>query len=230
MIKGDHKKKLTKDKKRVRRQTRFSNLADNEVPTSHQDDRPQNTLKTQKKSARKYQRLNTLPITIPGTPDHTPTLPPRKSRRSPVPNYSHRDTNYKQPPLPDRMLIDDYYAGRDLFPHEWAKETGQKVPSQAKIITEHEFDFSDAGFASKLFRVGGRDMRRDYETRVHSDDSDDSDSSKNSLHIYQQASACYNPEYDESNAEAAERRRLIDERICEIKDERKRRVKNTRSV
>jgi hypothetical protein len=73
-------------------------------------------------------------------------------------------------------------------------------------------------------------MRRDYETRVHSDDSDDSDSSKNSLHIYQQASACYKPEQGEFNAEAAERHRLIDERICEIKSERTRRVNNTRSV
>jgi hypothetical protein len=47
-------------------------------------------------------------------------------------------------------------------------ETVQNVPSKGKILTEKEFDFSDAGFASELFRVGGRDMRREYETRVHS--------------------------------------------------------------
>jgi hypothetical protein len=60
-------------------------------------------------------------------------------------------------------------------------------------------------------------MRNDYATRLHSDDSDNSNSSKNSLKTYQQASACYKPEQGESNADAAERRRLIDERICEIK-------------
>ncbi len=126
------------------------------------------------------------------------------------------------------MLIEDYYAGRDLFPHEWAKDSGQKVPSKEKILTEDDFDFSDAGFASELFRVGGQDMRRDYETRASCDESDDSDSFKNSLRIYQKASACYKPEQGESNAEAAERHRLIDERIYEIKDERKRKNNSTR--
>jgi hypothetical protein len=92
------------------------------------------------------------------------------------------------------------------------------------ILTEKEFNFSDAGFASELFRVGGRDMRREYETRIHSDDSDNRNSSKNSLQIYQQASACYKPEQGESNAEAAERHRLIEERIGEIKEERQRRT------
>jgi hypothetical protein len=68
------------------------------------------------------------------------------------------------------MLIDDYYAGQALFPHyKWAKESGPKVPSKEKILTEDDFDFSDAGFASELFRVGGQDMRRDYETRACSD-------------------------------------------------------------
>jgi hypothetical protein len=128
------------------------------------------------------------------------------------------------------MLIDDYYAGQDLFPHKWAKEPGQKVPSKAKILTEDDFDFCDVGFASELIRVGGQDMRRDYETRASSDDSDYSDSSKNSLRIYQKASACYKPEQSESNAEAAERHRLIDKRICEIKDERKRKNNSTRTV
>jgi hypothetical protein len=51
MIKGDHKRKLTKEEKRMKRQTHFSDLADNEVPPSNQDDHPQ-TLRTQKKSAR----------------------------------------------------------------------------------------------------------------------------------------------------------------------------------
>ncbi len=54
-------------------------------------------------------------------------------------------------------------------------------------------------------------MRREYETRVHSDDSDNSNSSKNSLQIYHQASAYYKPEQGESNAEAAERHRLIED-------------------
>jgi hypothetical protein len=127
------------------------------------------------------------------------------------------------------MLIDDYYAGRDLFPHEWAKQSGQKVPSHATILTEDDFDFSDAGFASELLRVGGRDMRRDYETRARNDESDDSDSSKKSLRIYQKASACYKLEQGESNAEAAERHRLIEKRICKLKDERTRKDKTTRN-
>ena len=228
MFKGDHKRKLTKEEKRMTRNIRYSDLADSAVPTSHNAERPQ-TLREQKISAKKYQRLNTSPITIPGTPDNLPS-PPRKSRRFPVPDYSHRDTNYKQPPLCDRMLIDDYYAGRDLFPHEWAKDTGQKVPSQAKIITEDEFDFSDAGFASELFRIGGKEMQRDYHTRSSSDESDDSDSSKNSLRIYQQASTCYKPEQGESNAEATERHRLIAKRISEIKDDRKRKDGMTSNV
>ena len=59
---------------------------------------------------------------------------------------------------------------------------------------------------------------------------DDSDSSKNSLRIYQQASACYKPEQGESNAEAAERHRLIAKRISEIKDERKRKNARTSAV
>ncbi len=204
-----HKRKLTKEEKRMARQINFSHLVDNAVPPLAHDERPQ-TFRTLNKSAHNYQRLNTSPITIPGTPDTRPQPPPRQSRCFPVPNYSHRDTNYKPPPLCDRMLIDDYYAGRDLFPHEWAKQSRQKVPSQAKILTEDDFDFSDAGFASELFRVGGQYMKRDYETRASSAESDDSDSSKNSLRIYQKASACYKPEQGESNAEAAERHRLID--------------------
>ncbi len=137
MIKGDHKRKLTKEEKRITRKTTFPHLADNKVSPLTYDERPQ-TLRTQKKSASKYQRLNTSPITIPGTPD----TPPRPSPRFPIPDYSHRDTNYKPPPLLcDRMLIDDYYASRDLFPHEWSKQSGQQVSSHATIITEDDFDF-----------------------------------------------------------------------------------------
>ena len=73
-------------------------------------------------------------------------------------------------------------------------------------------------------------MKRDYDTRANSDESDDSDSSKISLRIYQQASACYKPEQGDSNAEAAERHRLIDKRICEINNERKHKDKRTSSV
>jgi hypothetical protein len=85
MVKGDHKRKLTKEEKRMTRQTNFSDLADNAVPPPTHDERPQ-TLRKQKKSETKYQRLNTSPITIPGTSDTRPQPPPRKSRRFPVPN------------------------------------------------------------------------------------------------------------------------------------------------
>jgi hypothetical protein len=53
MFKGDHKRKLTKEEKRMTRNTCFSDLADTAVPTSHHDERPQ-TLRTQKISAKKY--------------------------------------------------------------------------------------------------------------------------------------------------------------------------------
>jgi hypothetical protein len=41
MIKGDHKRKLTEEEKRMTKQTNFSDLADNAVPPTTHDERPQ---------------------------------------------------------------------------------------------------------------------------------------------------------------------------------------------
>jgi hypothetical protein len=51
------------------------------------------------------------------------------------------------------MLLDDYVNGRDLFPEEWAADTGQKIPSKKKVLTESDFDFTEAGFANELIPI-----------------------------------------------------------------------------
>jgi hypothetical protein len=104
MSKGEHKRKLSKEEKIMNKKTNdsrlqlFSYLTEQSLPSETHEEITRGSLRTRKRVHRKYQRLNTSPITIPGTPDNRPTLPPRKPRRFPVPNYSHRDTNYKQPP------------------------------------------------------------------------------------------------------------------------------------
>ena len=65
-------------------------------------------------------------------------------------------------------------------------------------------------------------MKQDYENRAASENSDESEGSDNSIKIYHKAYASFRPEQGESNAEAAERHRLIEERVREIKQERKR--------
>ncbi len=126
MTKGDHKRKLTKEEKMMDNETKnsrlqlFSYLTEQSSPSVHHEEHTRENLRTRNRAQRKYQRLSSSPITIPGTPDNQP--PPRKPRRFPVPDYSHRDTNYHQPPLCDRRLINDYYA----FPHKWTKDTAHQ--------------------------------------------------------------------------------------------------------
>jgi hypothetical protein len=126
------------------------------------------------------------------------------------------------------MLLDDYVNGRDLFPEEWAADTGQKIPSKEKILTESEFDFTEAGFANELFRIGGRIMKGEYETNkaratsFTTEDNSDSNSSEKSIRLYERAYAYCRPEAGESNAESAERHHLIEDRVCELKDIRRR--------
>ncbi len=65
-------------------------------------------------------------------------------------------------------------------------------------------------------------MVRDYKQRQVTDDKDeDSDSSVHSVKLYEKAFASFRPEFGESNAEAAERHRLIKERVVALKHARK---------
>jgi hypothetical protein len=98
-------------------------------------------------------------------------------------------------------------------------------------MTEHQFDFSPEGFPNELYRVGGANMVREYnqrkeQTSAHQSDDENSDDSRNSLKIYEQAYACFRPEPGESNAESAERHRLIEQRVTELKQTRRRKIKN----
>jgi hypothetical protein len=85
-----------------------------------------------------------------------------------------------------------------------------------------DFDFTDEGYPLALFQFGGEQMKNDYETnkraRIHSPTS--STDSKASLEIYYKALRTYPPEIDESNAESAERTKLIDIKINQLKQNR----------
>jgi hypothetical protein len=86
MSKGEHKRKLSKEEKMMDKKTNksrlqlFSYLTEQSIPSVHHEDHKRESLRTRNRAQRKYQRLNTSPITIPGTPDNQP--PPRKPRRS----------------------------------------------------------------------------------------------------------------------------------------------------
>ena len=234
MQKYTHTRKLTKEEKRLDEEAKRFNLllfseGRDEPPSLAQDkSQGQQTRGRYPSVKRKYTRLHTSPITIPGTPDQREEKAVKRPTRFPVPNYDHRNTNYRQPPLLERMLLDDYVNGRDLFPEEWAADTGQKIPSKKKVLTDSDFDFTEAGFANELFRIGGRTMKGDYETNkaratsFTTEDNSDSNSSDKSIRLYERAYACYRPDAGESNAESAERHQLIEERVRELKEIRRR--------
>jgi hypothetical protein len=238
MQRYDHKRKLTREEKRLDEEAKYFNLllfsdAHGAPPSSQQQETT--GYKVRKKTQRvkrKYKRLNTSPTTIPGTPEGKEEKAAKRPTRFPVPNYEHRNTNCKQLPLMERILLDDYVNGGDLFPTEWAEETGQKIPSPTKIITENDFDFTDAGFANELFRVEGQAMKIGYDTNkdrvTHStkEDDSDSDSSTKSIRLYGKAYVCYKPEAGEFNAESAANHQLIDDRVQEPKETRRRKLNN----
>ncbi len=68
-------------------------------------------------------------------------------------------------------------------------------------------------------------MKQDYETnkRKRSPSPASSSDSKSSLEIYYKALSTYPPEMGESNAESAERTRLVETRIQQLKKERDKR-------
>ncbi len=226
MMRGEHKRKLTKSAKQMDRSTNdfnlllFSSLSVHEV--TREVPLQDRTSRAKKQSASKYRRLNTSPITVPGTPDSDTTLTQRHPKRFPSPNYAHRDTNYRQPSLTDRLSLDDIMK-------DWPTESFCPIRPKKRIMTESQFDFSNERFPHELYRVGGANMVREYtqrreqRTKPNSDD-DKSTDSERSLKIFEKAYACFKPEPGESNAESAERHRLIEERVFELKQERKRKV------
>ncbi len=65
-------------------------------------------------------------------------------------------------------------------------------------------------------------MVKEYERRKDEEALNDntSEDSTSSLKIYEKAYASYKPECGESNAESAERHRLIEQRVLELKHQR----------
>ena len=129
--------------------------------------------------------------------------PPKRPTRFPIPNYEHRDTNYKKPPLHERLKIDELLDDTLLLP-----------------CYKRDFDFTPIGFPNELYRVGGVQMVKEYERRKEEEelmDADTSEESESSIKIYEKAYANYKPECGESNAESAERHRLIEQRVKEMK-------------
>ncbi len=125
--------------------------------------------------------------------------------------------------------------GDDIF-DEWPKESLSPIHPKKRIMTEHQFDSSTEGFPHELHRVGGANMVREYNQRkeqTSANPSDDEDSvfiSANSLIIYERAYACYRPEPGESNVESAERHRLIEERVTQLKQARRKKIKPPHST
>ncbi len=77
-------------------------------------------------------------------------------------------------------------------------------------------------------------MKNDYETnkRARSNSPTSSTDSKASIEIYYKALRTYPPEIDEFNAESAERTKLIDKKVYQMKQERidKKKHKQQRDV
>ncbi len=211
MTRGYHKRKLTKEEKQMDKAARDFNLLlsssmekDHHSHEINMESTPPNPKRSGKRSKNNHRRLTISPITVPGTPDNPPTIAPKRSARFPTPNYEHRNTNYVQPSLTDRLSIDD-----STWPYEASFKRTRK-----RLLTEDQFNFSDDEFPHKLYRVGGVRMVQEYKMRkekqVHESDEEQSDDSENSLTIYYRACASFKPEQGESNAESAERSRLIE--------------------
>ena len=173
----EHKRKISKEERRLDEEAQDFELllfSDTTIfpPSPPSSPIPDNKQRCQTKRP-KNTRLRHSPITIPGTPS---------------PDYSHRDTNYRQPPLSERLLIDDLD-----FP----------TTRKHATLTENDFDFTSKGFPNELYRVGGVQMVREYEGRTQEEDQiGEIEDSKRSLKIYEKAYACYRPEFGESNAES----------------------------
>jgi hypothetical protein len=157
----DHKRKISKHERRLDNESQDFELllfSDTTVFSPSTPPTPAPTNSPPRKTKRqKNKRLHHSPITIPGTPS---------------PDYFHRDTNYRPPPLlSERLLIDDLAFPTPTHPHT----------RQHALLTQTDFDFTSTGFPNELYRVGGVQMVRDYETR--NQDKDEIEDSKRSLKI-----------------------------------------------
>ncbi len=159
--KYEHQRKLTKAERTQKREYQQWRERLEDAPT------------TTREPKRKHNRLTRPSLTVQGTPDNEP---PKRPKRFPVPDYSHRDSIYKQPPLVERVLVSQ------LFSEAYDADTGLKRHENNETRTENDFDFSEEGFVDELFMLGGKEMVSDYKQRKVTDDKDeDSDSSVNSV-------------------------------------------------
>jgi hypothetical protein len=131
MTRQDHKPKRSKRERDQQRQLYHMETGGQTNETNEEQAQKQ-------QKHRKYSRLDHSPITVSGTPDIQSTQKFQHARFS-VPDFSHRDQSYHQPPLSDRLLIDD------LLSEEWDKGLGGKVLSHHRTLTQNDFDFSDEG-------------------------------------------------------------------------------------
>jgi hypothetical protein len=207
MERMDHKRKLSQQERKMDQEARDLNLLlfSESLPTNL----PTAPLKTRRVKRTRQQYRTHSPITIPGTPDPKDSTPSKRPSRCPLPNYEHRNTNYKQPPLIERIRIGDLLDDKLLL-------------SMTRL--HNGFDFSTDGFPNELYRVGGVKMVKEYERRKDDEalNGDTSEDSTSSLKIYEKAYASDKPECGESNAESAERHRLlvIEQRVLELKHQR----------
>jgi hypothetical protein len=129
----------------------FSSLETN--PNHHEakmESTPPHPKRNRTSTNKNRRRLSTSPITVPGTPDNPPTIAPLRPARFPTPNYEHRNTNYVQPSLTDRLRIDDLQG-------PWPTEASFKQ-TRTRLLTEDQFNFSDDEFPHELYRVVGVSM------------------------------------------------------------------------
>ncbi len=147
----EHKAKLTKAEKQFHGERQEENGESSEEVKV--------TRKRKSNPKRNIHHPRISPITVPGTLDNSHESP-KRSKRFPEPDYSHRDNNYKQPTLQDRLFINK------LFSNEYEEESGRRIKNRGKL-TEDDVDFSDDGFVDELFYVGGKTMVNEFKTRKH---------------------------------------------------------------
>ncbi len=125
-----------------------------------------------------------------------------------------------EPIIAQSASVDKKENDKHLNKTKLKKKTPDSI-TQNKV-QEWDFDFTDEGSPLDLFQLGGEQMKNDYETnkRARSTSPTSSTDSKASIEIYYKALRTYSPEIDESNAESAERTKLIDKRICQLKQDR----------
>ncbi len=113
--------------------------------------------------------------------------------------------------------MDKKNTEQQLKKRQREKKTKDTTKQHEKKVLD--FDFTDEGYPLALFQFGGEQMKNDHETnkRARSPSPASSTDSKASIEIYYKAMRTFPQEIDESNAESAERTRLIDQTINQLK-------------